>query len=71
VTTPRTWPRTLYQFWIHTRTIGQLGPLEWVLNTPSRHRVHHGRNPKYVAHLHYWVELFDLARHTSRSADKA
>eukprot|EP01104_Vermistella_antarctica_P004222 TRINITY_DN14716_c0_g1_i1.p1 TRINITY_DN14716_c0_g1~~TRINITY_DN14716_c0_g1_i1.p1 ORF type:complete len:563 (+),score=111.37 TRINITY_DN14716_c0_g1_i1:63-1691(+) len=34
----------LYQFWIHTRIIGKLGPLEWVLNTPSQHRVHHGRN---------------------------
>ncbi len=39
---------TLYQFWIHTRLIGKLGPLEWVLNTPSHHRVHHGRNPKYL-----------------------
>lgn len=39
---------TLYQFWIHTRTIGRLGPLEWVLNTPSHHRVHHARNPKYL-----------------------
>jgi alkylglycerol monooxygenase len=39
---------TLYQFWIHTRLVGRLGPLEWVLNTPSHHRVHHGRNPKYV-----------------------
>ena len=39
---------TLYQFWIHTRAIGKLGPLEWVLNTPSHHRVHHGRNPKYL-----------------------
>ena len=38
----------LYQFWIHTRSIGKLGPLEWVLNTPSHHRVHHGRNPKYL-----------------------
>jgi sterol desaturase/sphingolipid hydroxylase (fatty acid hydroxylase superfamily) len=36
---------TLYQFWIHTRSLGKLGPLEWVLNTPSHHRVHHGRNP--------------------------
>ena len=26
--------------------IGRLGPLEWVLNTPSHHRVHHGRNPQ-------------------------
>ncbi len=38
----------LYQFWIHTRAIGQLGPLEWVFNTPSHHRVHHGRNLKYL-----------------------
>ncbi len=30
---------TLYQFWIHTEAIGKLGPLEWVLNTPSHHRV--------------------------------
>jgi hypothetical protein len=39
---------TLYQFWIHTRLIGKLGPLEWVLNTPSHHRVHHGCDPKYI-----------------------
>jgi sterol desaturase/sphingolipid hydroxylase (fatty acid hydroxylase superfamily) len=39
---------TLYQFWIHTRTIGKLGPLEWFLNTPSHHRVHHACNPKYI-----------------------
>ena len=39
---------TLYQFWIHTRVIGTLGPLERVFNTPSHHRVHHARNPKYL-----------------------
>jgi alkylglycerol monooxygenase len=39
---------TLYQFWIHTELVGRLGPLEWVLNTPSHHRVHHGRNPQYL-----------------------
>ncbi len=39
---------TLYQFWIHTRAIPKLGPLEWVFNTPSHHRVHHARNPKYL-----------------------
>jgi len=38
----------LYQFWIHTRAIGSLGPLEWVLNTPSHHRVHHGIDPRYI-----------------------
>jgi alkylglycerol monooxygenase len=40
---------TLYQFWIHTRLVKRLpAPLEWVLNTPSHHRVHHGVNPKYI-----------------------
>lgn len=39
---------TLYQFWIHTRTIGRLGFLEGILNTPSSHRVHHGVNPLYI-----------------------
>ncbi|KAM9468991.1 alkylglycerol monooxygenase [Clarias gariepinus] len=34
----------LYQFWIHTEFVTDLGPLEWILNTPSHHRVHHGRN---------------------------
>ena len=43
---------TLYQFWIHTRTVGKLGPLEWVLNTPSHHRVHHGINPRYIDKNH-------------------
>lgn len=38
----------LYQFWIHTEAIGRLGPLEWVLNTPSHHRVHHAVNPRYL-----------------------
>lgn len=38
----------LYQYWIHTETIGRLGPLEWVLNTPSHHRVHHASNPQYL-----------------------
>ncbi|XP_074051511.1 alkylglycerol monooxygenase-like isoform X3 [Macrotis lagotis] len=32
----------LYQFWIHTQIIDNLGPLELILNTPSHHRVHHG-----------------------------
>ncbi len=101
---------TLYQFWIHTRLIGRLGPLEWVLNTPSHHRVHHGRNPRYIdrnhggtlivwdrlfgtfgaegdepvygitktlasfnplwANLHYWVEMWDVARRARRPLDK-
>ncbi len=38
----------VYQYWIHTRLIDRVGPLEWVLNTPSHHRVHHGVNPEYL-----------------------
>lgn len=37
-----------YQFWIHNEMIKKLGPLEWVLNTPSHHRVHHGSDRKYL-----------------------
>lgn len=37
----------LYQFYIHATWIPKLGPLEWVLNTPSHHRVHHASNPEY------------------------
>lgn len=37
-----------YQFLLHTEMIGQLGPLEWVLNTPSHHRAHHATNPAYI-----------------------
>jgi sterol desaturase/sphingolipid hydroxylase (fatty acid hydroxylase superfamily) len=37
-----------YQFWIHADWLPRLGPLEWVLNTPSHHRVHHASNPEYL-----------------------
>jgi hypothetical protein len=54
---------TLYQFWIHTRVIGRMGALEWVFNTPSHHRVHHGQNPLYIDRNHggtliLWDRLF-------------
>ncbi|WP_026898398.1 sterol desaturase family protein [Daejeonella oryzae] len=54
---------TLYQFWIHTRSIGKMGPLEWFMNTPSHHRVHHGSNPKYIDKNHagsliIWDRMF-------------
>ena len=40
----------LYQFWIHTELIPKLSWLEWIFNTPSHHRVHHGANPEYINH---------------------
>ena len=53
----------IYQFWIHTRAVNRLGPLELVLNTPSHHRVHHGINPEYqdknfAGTLILWDRLF-------------
>jgi len=38
----------LYQFWLHADWIPRLGWLEYVINTPSSHRVHHARNPEYL-----------------------
>ena len=39
----------LYQFWIHTERIGRLPtPVEFVFNTPSHHRVHHGADADYL-----------------------
>ncbi|MGB3481474.1 MAG: sterol desaturase family protein [Mycobacterium sp.] len=39
----------IYQFWVHTERVGKLwGPFEFVFNTPSHHRVHHGMDPEYL-----------------------
>ena len=35
-------------FLVHTERIGKLGILDWIFNTPSNHRVHHGVNPEYI-----------------------
>jgi sterol desaturase/sphingolipid hydroxylase (fatty acid hydroxylase superfamily) len=37
-----------YQFFIHTELVPRIGWLEWVINTPSAHRVHHASNPEYI-----------------------
>ncbi len=53
-----------YQFWIHTELITTLPrPVEWVLNTPSHHRVHHGVDANYLDRnyggvLVIWDRLF-------------
>lgn len=36
------------QFWYHTRLIGNMGILEYILVTPSHHRVHHAINDLYL-----------------------
>jgi len=38
----------LYQFWLHAPWMPRLGPLEWPLNTPTHHKVHHASNPEYL-----------------------
>jgi len=53
----------LIQFVQHTRCIGRLGALEWVFNTPSHHRVHHGceapyLNKNYAGIFIVWDRLF-------------
>ena len=53
-----------YQFFVHTESIGRLPRwIEWTFNTPSHHRVHHGRNPQYIDRnyagvLMVWDRLF-------------
>jgi hypothetical protein len=54
----------IYQFWIHTETIQRLpAPVEFLFNTPSHHRVHHGSDVKYLDKNHggiliIWDRLF-------------
>ncbi|MGC8120671.1 sterol desaturase family protein [Marinobacter sp. VGCF2001] len=54
----------VYQFFVHTTLVGRLPAwIELVLNTPSHHRVHHGRNPEYIDRnyggtLILWDRLF-------------
>ncbi|HZI01751.1 MAG TPA: sterol desaturase family protein [Flavisolibacter sp.] len=54
----------IYQFWIHTETIHRLpAPIEFLFNTPSHHRVHHGSDIKYLDKNHggiliIWYRLF-------------
>ncbi|MBA3817547.1 MAG: sterol desaturase family protein [Deltaproteobacteria bacterium] len=62
VLTAQAWS-LLYQFWLHTEAIDRLGVLEEVLNTPSHHRVHHGKNMPYLDKNHggiliIWDRLF-------------
>jgi sterol desaturase/sphingolipid hydroxylase (fatty acid hydroxylase superfamily) len=53
----------IYQYWTHTTLIGKLGFVEWFMNTPSHHRVHHASNIQYLDKNHgavfiIWDRLF-------------
>ena len=52
-----------YQFFVHTELVPRVGWLEWFINTPSAHRVHHASNPEYIDKnyggiLMIWDHLF-------------
>ena len=52
-----------FQTFIHTETIPRIGWLEWFINTPSAHRVHHASNAEYLDRnfgnvLLIWDRLF-------------
>lgn len=38
----------IYQFFVHTKLVKKLGFLEYFMNTPSHHRVHHGSDIAYL-----------------------
>lgn len=51
------------QFWYHTQHIGKMGWLEYIIVTPSHHRVHHALNKEYMDKNHsqifiFWDKLF-------------
>ncbi|MFC3030929.1 sterol desaturase family protein [Pseudoalteromonas fenneropenaei] len=57
-----------FQFFVHTQTVKRLGWLEHIFNTPSHHRVHHGKNPCYLDKnfagvLIIWDKLFGTFQH--------
>jgi len=62
IVTAQAWS-LLYQFGLHTEAIRTLGPLELIMNTPSAHRVHHGKNVEYLDKNHagifiLWDRMF-------------
>ena len=53
----------IYQFWVHTQVVRRMGRLDFILVTPSNHRVHHAQNERYIdknygGMLILWDRLF-------------
>jgi Fatty acid hydroxylase len=64
----------VYQFFVHTRFIPALGPLERVLATPMLHRVHHGRDAEFLDKNYggffiFWDKLFGSFAPYTREPD--
>lgn len=60
----------VYQYVLHTELVNKLGPLEWIFNTPSHHRVHHASNVRYLDKNHagiliIWDRLFGTFKEES------
>jgi sterol desaturase/sphingolipid hydroxylase (fatty acid hydroxylase superfamily) len=65
----------IYPFFIHTRLIGKLGILEYILVTPSHHRVHHAANEQYLDKNYgdlfiIWDKLFGTFKKEDDSIEK-
>lgn len=66
---------TIYQYWVHTCCVRRLGPIEWILQTPSSHRVHHHRalHKNFSGVFIIWDRLFgtflDEYEYLERKAD--
>jgi len=61
-----------FQFFVHTQIVGKLGPLEYLFNTPSHHRVHHSMaephlDKNYAGVLIIWDRLFGTFVEESQS----
>jgi len=64
----------VYQYLIHTEFVQRVGILERILNTPSHHRVHHGRNEEYLDKnfggiLIIWDKLFSTFTPETKEPD--
>jgi sterol desaturase/sphingolipid hydroxylase (fatty acid hydroxylase superfamily) len=65
-------PRALWAFLLHSDLMPQLGPIDRWFNTPSNHRVHHGRQPKYLdKNYSQGLLLFDRIFRTYQAEEEA
>lgn len=64
-----------YGFFVHTEKVKKLWkPIEWIMVTPSHHRVHHAKNPRYLDKnmgmvLIIWDRLFGTFEPESEKPD--
>ncbi|MDE3124363.1 MAG: sterol desaturase family protein [Bacteroidota bacterium] len=55
----------IWGIFVHTELIGKMGWLEYLMVTPSHHRVHHGSNPKYLdKNMGMFLIIWDKLFHT-------